>query len=372
VYGVGLTDDQRVIVDDQTPLDDPIALPALAIPATIPNLDYERIPRRGSSRRRRRQIAAAAILVAVMIVVVMVATNQLTQPGAASITPITSPSPATASTPPGTVATEPYASATHESPSADIKSDPPSVAEWGPLAVADIDEGRKETASGRLALVDGCVMLRTDDGLHLLVWPQDRTRWDDEQQAVVFLDEPDQEEVLVMGSVVHFGAGGAGPPEAEQTVQETLGAVDWASPPDPGCDPDGVRFIGSVWIDYEPPVELPTPPLSAQPTGSEMLQLTVALDRAALGSEHALQIRLDDDTIVDGAFARGESIRTVVYHYDLDLEPGTHLLEAVGTSGQVLAEVRIDTAKHEVVVLNVLADGALEWDRYTEKVLFPS
>lgn len=131
------------------------------------------------------------------------------------------------------------------SPAGDLSERP---GPWGPLAVMEMSGGMDALNAGVLRISDRCVVLETAGGeLDLLVWPADRTRWDEATGTIHFTNPPfGPEFVLHHGQSVSFGGGGDSTAEGGVSGAEWAASVDWVAAPDPSCPMEIRWFVGEV------------------------------------------------------------------------------------------------------------------------------
>ena len=118
---------------------------------------------------------------------------------------------------------------------------------WGPLAVERSGVGMDAAISGRLEITDECVVLiAVPDFEILLVWPADRTTWDDELRTVTFIDEDASVFTLRDGMSVRFGGGGFSEAESDISTAEWLENWTWVNEPDTSCIGSEAWLIDNV------------------------------------------------------------------------------------------------------------------------------
>jgi len=118
----------------------------------------------------------------------------------------------------------------------------------GPLAVMEMSGGMDALNTGVLRITDRCVLLETAGGeSELLVWPADRTRWDDATRTIRFTNPPAGDEFTLQdGQSVSLGGGGDGTDEGGVTPAEWVASIDWVAAPDPSCPMDIRWYVSSV------------------------------------------------------------------------------------------------------------------------------
>lgn len=119
---------------------------------------------------------------------------------------------------------------------------------WGPLAVMEMSGGMDALTTGVLRITDRCVTLETAGGeSELLVWPADRTRWDQATRTIHFTNPPAGPDfVLRDGQSVSFGGGGDSAAEGGGSSAEWAASVDWVAAPDPACPMDIRWYVSAV------------------------------------------------------------------------------------------------------------------------------
>lgn len=190
--------------------------------------------------RRPLWIGAAGALAASAVVagVVIVAPDS---PRVAGSTP----SPSTAAT----------ATASAPSPSSSA-----AASNWGPLAVIAFT-GNEAGNQGTLTITDECVFLERDGQRELLVWPEDRTRWNDDG-TISFATIHDGEVTLRPGDYLVLGGGGSSTDEDKLDGREWADSVDWVHPPADACLVDWrwvVTDVSSIGV----PTPTPEPSAAA-------------------------------------------------------------------------------------------------------------
>jgi hypothetical protein len=104
---------------------------------------------------------------------------------------------------------------------------------WGPLAVMEMSGGMDALTTGVLRVTDRCVFLETAGGeSELLVWPADRTRWDEATGTIRFTNPP--------------AGGGDSTDEGGVAPAEWVASIDWVAAPDPSCPMDIRWYLSSV------------------------------------------------------------------------------------------------------------------------------
>jgi len=134
-----------------------------------------------------------------------------------------------------------------EPPVTDVPSASPDTAGWGPLAVEEPDGAIMEARiSGRLSITDDCVFLVPLDGTDvLLLWPSDRTFWDELNRTITFVNTDGSSIDLRDGMSLRTGGGGFAEAEADISIEEWLDQRSWVSAPADGCALSEAWVIGS-------------------------------------------------------------------------------------------------------------------------------
>jgi len=136
------------------------------------------------------------------------------------------------------------------SPAGDLSERP---GPWGPVAVMEMSGGMDALTTGVLRITDRCVVLETAGGeSELLVWPADRTRWDEATRTIRFTNPPFGPEFTLQDSQsVSLGGGGDGTDESGVTPAEWVASIDWVAAPDPSC-PMQIRWSVSEVVAQGP------------------------------------------------------------------------------------------------------------------------
>jgi hypothetical protein len=114
----------------------------------------------------------------------------------------------------------------------------------GPLALIPAQQGTDlALAEGTLRLTDRCVLLVQPSARVLLVWPEDRTRWDPTTKTIAFTNFDGTTVVARDGDVISVG--GSGDRNGDATAAAAwLARTTWVAPPDPSCPTDVYWFVG--------------------------------------------------------------------------------------------------------------------------------
>lgn len=107
---------------------------------------------------------------------------------------------------------------------------------WGPLAVVDDRRGPDALAEGTLQVDPTCVYLDVRGRRLLLVWPDDRTRWEPATGDISFVRNNGETVTVSPGQFIAVGGG-------EEHVQ-----AGWLATPNPGC-PDAHWLVSDVIDD---------------------------------------------------------------------------------------------------------------------------
>ena len=107
---------------------------------------------------------------------------------------------------------------------------------------------------GRLSITEACVLLIAppDDAI-LLVWPADRTSWDDEQRTIAFVNQDGSELSLRDGMSLRLGGGGWSEGESDLTAVEWLDQWTLVSRPDAQCIAPEAWIVAGVSEWNAPP-----------------------------------------------------------------------------------------------------------------------
>lgn len=128
------------------------------------------------------------------------------------------------------------------SPTASAVSSEPAVS-WGPLTVQGPPEMNMDAAiSGRLSITNSCVLLIAppDDEI-LLVWPAERTSWDEQLRTITVVNRDESVVTLRDGMSLRLGGGGFSEAESDLTM------VEWLRQRRVGA-PDARCIPGEAWI----------------------------------------------------------------------------------------------------------------------------
>jgi hypothetical protein len=101
--------------------------------------------------------------------------------------------------------------------------------DWGPLAVVDDGFGPDALASGTLRIDPDCVYLESPSARYLLVWPSDRTSWNEPEDSISFQS---RDGVVTLDGGQHVSLGGGEGP---------AGLPPWLASPRPAC-------AGTLWF----------------------------------------------------------------------------------------------------------------------------
>lgn len=125
---------------------------------------------------------------------------------------------------------------------------PPDGAGWGPLAVDDSQEGGEALIHGTLRIDDECVLLEEQGIEVLLVWPADRTRWNEAARTIIVMNRDGVENTIGDGSRVVMGGGGSSVEEGGLRSDRWIASVDWVARPSGECLRDVRWFVAQVDI----------------------------------------------------------------------------------------------------------------------------
>lgn len=116
--------------------------------------------------------------------------------------------------------------------------------DWGPLAVVPgTDAGDGALIQGILEIDGQCVLLDARGEKVLLIWPDDRTVWNEDTQTVTFVRTNGEEVLLRDGDEIAFGGGGSSAGEDRQGAEEFVVGIEWTAEPEPVCVSDHRWFI---------------------------------------------------------------------------------------------------------------------------------
>lgn len=121
--------------------------------------------------------------------------------------------------------------------------------QFGPLAVSDFVGGDQAVISGSIQITDDCVLLDERGESVLLVWPQGRTTWDNQEAAVLFVGPSGEQGTFRDGDAATFSGGGSSTDEDGTTAEDFLASVVWISEPNRNCLVDNRWFISDLVID---------------------------------------------------------------------------------------------------------------------------
>ncbi|HEX5827656.1 MAG TPA: hypothetical protein VFY23_09060 [Candidatus Limnocylindrales bacterium] len=110
-----------------------------------------------------------------------------------------------------------------------------------PLALERTDLGMEALSHGTLTIDGACTWLVAGRDRWLLVWPEDRTRWDAVTGEVVFTHRDGVVKRVRHGQEVAFGGGAINDIDG---IAYT--GVDWVLRPAPGCDTPTRWHVSSV------------------------------------------------------------------------------------------------------------------------------
>lgn len=119
---------------------------------------------------------------------------------------------------------------------------------WGPMSVMEMSGGMDALTTGVLRITERCVLLETAGGeSELLVWPADRTQWDEATRTIRYTNPPfGPEFTLRDGQPVSLGGGGDATGEGGVSPAEWIASIDWVSAPDRSCPMDIRWYVSSV------------------------------------------------------------------------------------------------------------------------------
>jgi hypothetical protein len=117
---------------------------------------------------------------------------------------------------------------------------------WGPLAVVRGGNGMDALIEGTIRITDDCVLLDERGELVLLVWPADRTLWDEDSAAIRFNDPNGGVTTIVDGQPVRLGGGGTSVDEGGLGAEEWRNSIEWISAPPSSCVTDTRWSVSGV------------------------------------------------------------------------------------------------------------------------------
>jgi hypothetical protein len=132
------------------------------------------------------------------------------------------------------------------SPTASALASEPAVS-WGPLTVQGPPELNMDAAiSGRLRITNACVFLIAppDDEI-LLVWPAERTSWDEQLRTITVINHDESVVTLRDGMSIRLGGGGFSDAESDLTMVEWL-QQRRVGAPDAQCIPSEAWIVADV------------------------------------------------------------------------------------------------------------------------------
>ncbi|GBE24647.1 hypothetical protein BMS3Bbin02_00922 [bacterium BMS3Bbin02] len=118
--------------------------------------------------------------------------------------------------------------------------------QWGPLAVVRGGGGDEALIEGTIEITDECVFLDERGELVLLVWPSDRTEWDESSASIRFSDFDGSTTTFVDGQTVRLGGGGSSVEEGGLGAEEWVNSIEWMSVPLLSCVTDTRWSVSSV------------------------------------------------------------------------------------------------------------------------------
>lgn len=119
--------------------------------------------------------------------------------------------------------------------------------QWGPLAVVPGGgSGNEALIIGTLRVTDDCVFVEERGDDVLLVWPADRTTWNDEEKSIEFLQSSGESIHLAHGDQVRISGGGSSVDEGGLEADDWLASIQWTSEPPGPCVKDTRWFVGDL------------------------------------------------------------------------------------------------------------------------------
>lgn len=130
------------------------------------------------------------------------------------------------------------------SESAPADSTPREEDSWRPLAVDPPQDITTAALSEgvMVRITDECVWKVEADERILLVWPADRTAWDEEARTITF-EGSDGTVTIADGDRVDMGGGA----RMFDSFDELVASVDWVSPPAHECRTEVYFSVGGLW-----------------------------------------------------------------------------------------------------------------------------
>ncbi|NOX22059.1 MAG: hypothetical protein GXP36_03080 [Actinobacteria bacterium] len=117
---------------------------------------------------------------------------------------------------------------------------------WGPLAVVRGGNGMDALIQGTIRITDECVSLDERGELVLLVWPSDKTQWDDGSGTIQFFDPGLGLVTIADGQEVRLGGGGTSVDEGGLGAQEWVDSIVWIEEPPASCVTDTRWAVSGV------------------------------------------------------------------------------------------------------------------------------
>ena len=105
------------------------------------------------------------------------------------------------------------------------------------------DTGRAE---GTLLITNACVYLVFHGENTLLIWPADRTRWNDQDRTITFGNFDGTVVTARSGDAIVLGGGGDSSSESGVSGREWATRMLWVAPPDSSCSAERRWFVGAM------------------------------------------------------------------------------------------------------------------------------
>mgnify|MGYP000411579780 CR=1 FL=1 len=147
----------------------------------------------------------------------------------------------------GGTATDPTTSAPIDSSSTTaVSATGGSESAWGPLAVVEGGIGMDAVIQGTITITDECVSLDEGGESVLLVWPSNRTQWNEGTATIQFTDPTIGPVSIEDGQFVRFGGGGTSVNEGGLAAQDWLDSITWIAEPTLSCVTDTRWSVSGV------------------------------------------------------------------------------------------------------------------------------
>ena len=118
---------------------------------------------------------------------------------------------------------------------------------WGPLAVVPPQDGADTARNeGTLRITETCVVLVSNRGPVLLIWPADRTIWNGDARSIAFANYDGSTVTATDGASVVVGGSGDSSGESGLTTEEWLAQTLWVEQPAVQCPLDARWWVGAL------------------------------------------------------------------------------------------------------------------------------